>query len=431
MTLSDGMELYAASPGRWGGSLTATIDYQTAFESDAHIFNLTITDTSQPAAAPQTYSNVTFDRINPNGGYLPNVLTSHSDAWVRVKDVVSGGVTPEPPVATARMPPAFSGGSDGDGLADNDIVPSSGQMSKSGIYALDDIDMFNLLVIPPYVNPEPQTNNPQDVPTSVVAAAVAYCRSRKAFLLIDPPSDWSHPAGTASDIQGKGGLPALFQVRNEDSANAAVFYPRLLEINPATGHTEMFAPSGAIAGIFAASDAQRGVWSAPVGTSTTLANGVDMEIRLTDTESGLLNPWAVNCIRVLPLYGPVVWGSRTLQGADVLASQWKYIPVRRLALFLELSLYRGTQWAVFEPNDEPLWGQIRMNISAFMNDLFRQGAFAGMSGKDAYFVKCDSETTTQTDIGDGILNIVVGFAPLKPSEFVVITVQLTMGPAGA
>jgi phage tail sheath protein FI len=116
-----------------------------------------------------------------------------------------------------------------------------------------------------------------------------------------------------------------------------------------------------------------------------------------------------------------------MEGSDRLASEWKYIPVRRTALFLEESLYRGTQWVVFEPNDEPLWAQIRLNIGAFMQSLFRQGAFQGTTPRAAYFVKCDSETTTQTDINNGIVNILVGFAPLKPAEFVVIKIQQLAG----
>jgi len=123
----------------------------------------------------------------------------------------------------------------------------------------------------------------------------------------------------------------------------------------------------------------------------------------------------------------VVWGARTLDGADVLASEWKYVSVRRLALNIEESLFRGTQWVVFEPNDEPTWAQIRLNLGAFMQNLFRQGAFQGQSPRDAYFVKCDKETTTQDDINRGVVNVVVGFAPLKPAEFVVIKIQQIAG----
>jgi phage tail sheath protein FI len=123
------------------------------------------------------------------------------------------------------------------------------------------------------------------------------------------------------------------------------------------------------------------------------------------------------------VYGTVVWGARTLQGNDERGSEWKYIPVRRTALFIEESLYRGTQWVVFEPNDEPLWSQIRLSVGAFMQDLFRKGAFQGTTPRDAFFVRCDAETTTQYDIDRGIVNIQVGFAPLKPAEFVIISIQ--------
>jgi uncharacterized protein len=141
----------------------------------------------------------------------------------------------------------------------------------------------------------------------------------------------------------------------------------------------------------------------------------------------VLNPLGLNSLRTFPVFGPVVWGARTLDGADQRASEWKYVPIRRLALFIEESLFRGTKWVVFEPNDEPLWAQIRLNVGAFMQTLFRQGAFQGTTPREAYFVKCDKETTTQNDIDRGIVNIVVGFAPLKPAEFVVLKIQQIAG----
>ena len=186
---------------------------------------------------------------------------------------------------------------------------------------------------------------------------------------------------------------------------------------------ETFAPCGAIAGLYARTDATRGVWKAPAGLDAALT-GIDrLEVPLTDDENGVLNPLGVNCLRSFPGLGRVIWGARTMRGTDQLGDEYKYVPVRRLALFLEESLFRGTQWVVFEPNDEPLWAQIRLNIGAFMQQLFRQGAFQGTSPRDAYFVKCDRETTTQDDIDRGIVNIAVGFAPLKPAEFVVISIQ--------
>jgi hypothetical protein len=179
--------------------------------------------------------------------------------------------------------------------------------------------------------------------------------------------------------------------------------------------------------LYARTDNDRGVWKAPAGIEATLRNVNELRSVLTDPENGTLNPLGINCLRTFPTIGTVSWGARTLDGADVQASEWKYLPVRRFTLFLEESLYRGTQFAVFEPNDEPLWAQIRLNIGAFMQTLFRQGAFQGQTPREAYFVKCDKETTTQNDINQGIVNILVGFAPLKPAEFVIIKISQIAG----
>jgi phage tail sheath protein FI len=187
------------------------------------------------------------------------------------------------------------------------------------------------------------------------------------------------------------------------------------------------APSGTLAGVYARTDATRGVWKAPAGTDATLNGVIDIALPINDLENGQLNPLGINVLRSFPAYGRVSWGARTLKGADAQADEYKYIPIRRLALFLEESLYRGTQWVVFEPNDEPLWAQIRLNIGAFMNGLFRLGAFQGKTPAEAFFVKCDKETTTQADRNLGIVNILVGFAPLKPAEFVIISIQQIAG----
>ncbi|TJX45566.1 MAG: phage tail sheath family protein, partial [Mesorhizobium sp.] len=161
----------------------------------------------------------------------------------------------------------------------------------------------------------------------------------------------------------------------------------------------------------------------PAGIEATISGADGLTFKMTDDENGKLNPLGVNCLRSFPNVGRVVWGARTMRGSDQLADDYKYIPVRRLALFIEESLFRGTKWVVFSPNDEPLWSQIRLNVGAFMQRLFRQGAFQGASPRQAYFVKCDRETTTQDDINRGIVNIAVGFAPLLPAEFVVINIQ--------
>ena len=213
-----------------------------------------------------------------------------------------------------------------------------------------------------------------------------------------------------------------------DSINAAFYYPWLLAPDPEQQfRIRSFPPGGAIAGVYARTDSSRGVWKAPAGTDASISGVVGVTLPTNDAENGILNPLAVNVIRKFPVYGTVVWGARTLQGNDEVGSEWKYVPVRRTALFIEESLYRGLKWVVFEPNDEPLWAQIRLNVGSFMNDLFRQGAFQGSTPKDAYFVKCDKDTTTQSDINRGVVNILVGFAPLKPAEFVVIKLQQLAG----
>jgi phage tail sheath protein FI len=243
------------------------------------------------------------------------------------------------------------------------------------------------------------------------------------MLLVDSPSSWT----TKKIARDQFSDPNTDFVGTR-SNHAAIFFPRVREINPLhDNQLEDFAPCGAVAGVFARTDAQRGVWKAPAGLDATLVGVPQLSVSLTDDENGELNPLGVNCLRAFPIIGRVVWGARTMQGADQLASEWKYIPVRRTALYIEESLYRGTKWVVFEPNDEPLWAQIRLNVGAFMQNLFRQGAFQGKTPREAYFVKCDKETTTQNDINLGIVNILVGFAPLKPAEFVVLKIQQMAG----
>jgi len=285
--------------------------------------------------------------------------------------------------------------------------------AKTGLYALEDVDLFNILCIPC------AADLGADDMRAVYSEATTYCGSRRAFLVIDIPE-------SVASLEGM--QTWLAQNDSLRSNNAAVYFPRTFVPDPVNNNRlRDVAPSGTLAGLFARTDATRGVWKAPAGTDGRLENVQDLAYLLTDLQNGALNPLGVNCLRVFPIYGPLSWGARTLDGADQLASEWKYIPIRRLALFIEESLYRGTKWVVFEPNDEPLWALIRLNVGVFMNGLFRQGAFQGSTPQQAYYVKCDSETTTQADRNLGIVNIEVGFAPLKPAEFVVITIQQIAG----
>jgi phage tail sheath protein FI len=460
------MQFSASSPGMWGNDLRVVIDLNNVSAdvaaslgvAVADLFNLTVTDTG--TGASEQYLNLTVkdtarrvDRIltansglliysGNNGTPLPTTaIAAGSDPLSTLEKALAtaqaallaaqianpGGpfttqqaaVTAATTALNAGLAAADAAVSDGLPLSAADFLPNNGVTNKTGVYALEQADLFNLLVIPPYH----AFTDTLDTDTVVVSAAATYCEGRRAMLLVDAPKDW-----TTKDTAKSKFTDANTDFVGTRSKNAALFFPRLLEANPLHNYqVETFAPGGAVAGIFAATDAQRGVWKAPAGIQATFSGIAGFSVPLTDAENGELNPLGINCLRSFPVLGQLVWGARTLRGADQLADDYKYIPVRRTALFIEESLYRGLKWVVFEPNDEPLWGQIRLNVGTFMQTLFRQGAFQGSTPRDAYFVKCDSETTQQSDIDLGIVNVVVGFAPLKPAEFVVIQLQQIAG----
>ncbi|MBE9534875.1 MAG: phage tail sheath family protein [Proteobacteria bacterium] len=407
--------LEASSEGAWGNNLQSTVDYETKdkddLSPDTNLFNLTIEEVdpdTQEVLASEMFRNISVD--SDSARFVTKVLEEES-TLVDVQGTVPAA-RPDPVTTTS-----INDGGDGLDLGDDEISGSGLEADKDGLWALEKADLFNMLCIPPL------TRTSDVGADTTLAAAVAYCKDRRALLIVDPPLSWSDTSNAESGVNTlRSSLGTAY------STNAAVYFPRLKMADPLKeNRTEEFVPCGAAAGIFARTDAQRGVWKAPAGIDASLSGVRELSYKLTDGENGQLNPLGVNCLRTFPVYGNVVWGARTLAGADRLASEWKYVPVRRLALFIEESLYRGTQWVVFEPNDEPLWAQIRLNVGAFMQNLFRQGAFQGTSPRDAYFVKCDKETTTQNDINLGIVNILVGFAPLKPAEFVIIKIQQMAG----
>ena len=424
-----GLGLIAASPGLWGESLRVRVDHNTRpllpGEGANTLFNLTIRDT----ATGVTESFLNLSTESGHKRFTTNVLAQESKL-VRVNGAVPG-TRPSPasgspptgvvdPMTDNASSTAFANdGDDGNAITDAEISSATLEASKRGLWALEKADLFNLLCIPPLTRA-----SDGNVGSQTRSAAAAYCKRRRAFYIVDPLTTWDEVSDITDITTGLDGTNWGL-ARSE---NAALYFPRLRLPDPLQeGRLSEFAPCGAVAGITARTDATRGVWKAPAGLEATLNGVAEITVKLTDGENGQLNPLGVNCLRAFPVTGRVVWGARTLLGADMLASEWKYVPVRRTALFIEESLYRGTQWVVFEPNDEPLWAQIRLNIGAFMQNLFRQGAFQGKTPAEAYFVKCDKETTTQNDINLGIVNIVVGFAPLKPAEFVIIKLQQMAG----
>lgn len=413
------LSLEAASEGSWGNSLRARIDHNVK-DSDSSLFNLSIQDgktgrlevfrnVSIVAGHPRQVDEVLINEstLTRMTGSLPEALPSAHPLPKSNEDEWGDNA----PSTNSKVEP-LGQASDGNILDLSAFTGPGKQEGKQGLYALRQADLFNLLCIPPYLPSG-------DVHSGLIDEASQYCEKRRAMLLVDPPSKWIDKDSAKTGIETDVG---------SISKNAAIFFPRLRQPNPLRDNqVGDFVPCGAVAGVFARTDVQRGVWKAPAGLEATLAGVPQLAVSLTDAENGELNPLGVNCLRAMPAAGRLIWGSRTRVGDDRLASEWKYVPVRRTALFIEESLYRGTQWVVFEPNDEPLWAQIRLNLGAFMHNLFRQGAFQGKSPREAYFVKCDKETTTQNDINLGIVNIVVGFAPLKPAEFVIIKLQQMAG----
>jgi uncharacterized protein len=411
-----GLILEASSPGVWGKNLRAIVDHETSNSEDTTLFNLTIqeleTRGQDKVLLTETLRNLSTDRDSRR--FYQTVIE---------QEAMLVNVAANNPILTRRpeilQAEADETGADGEAITDAQIAAGPGlELNRQGLYALEKADLFNLLCIPPL------TRELDVGIEETLSKAAQYCKKRRAMLIVDSPASWVSIAAARSGINtlrnGLGGVAV--------ATNAAVFFPRLKMPDPLKeNRTTEFAPCGVIAGIFARTDSQRGIWKAPAGTEASILGVRELSYKMTDLENGQLNPLGLNCIRQFQVYGNVAWGSRTLAGADQLASEWKYIPVRRLALFLEETLYRNTQWVVFEPNDEPLWAQIRLNIGAFMNTLFRQGAFQGKTPREAYFVKCDSESTTQNDINSGIVNIIVGFAPLKPAEFVIIKFQQIAG----
>jgi phage tail sheath protein FI len=396
------------------------------YANGSDLFDLLITDTR--SGVSETIRNVSVidgtrrvDQVIKLESSLVRVtLRSDGTPWL---PAAVPPATPTPAVLPPPSPPGsieawpnLSGGLDSAIILDAGLyVPADG--SKKGVYALEDADIFNLLCLPPDTS---AWDSAGVFFSNVYPLALAYCRKRRAVLLVDPPSDWLTVTNATAGPSG------LNLTANGDYG--AIYFPMLVQPDPLRkGQLNAYPPSGAVAGVIAQTDTTRGVWKAPAGIAAGLTGVQGLSVQMTDDENGQLNPRGVNCLRSFPFVGKVVWGARTLRGADALTDDYKYLPIRRLALYLEESLFRGTKWVVFEPNDEPLWSQIRLNVQSFMQDLFIKGAFAGGTPKAAYLVKCDSETTTPYHQSIGVVNIVVGFAPLRPAEFVVLQIQQLAG----
>jgi phage tail sheath protein FI len=421
------LKLVATAPGSWAKDLRIRVETNPNAATDladlatqlgvaaTDFFNLRIRNTKAGVEEEESHLNLTFV---PSARQVKGILEADS-RLLRDNGSTAAPAAHTPPTTPAEEATLWTANQFSTAVTNAGNVKDSaaldGPAFETGINALDHADLFNLLVIPPDI-----LNG--DLPAGLNATAAAYCAKRRALYVVDPPSGWNTVA-EAKNVNALG-------INGTNARYAAVYFPRVRKPNPLRGNLiEPFTASGIIAGVMARTDESRGVWKAPAGVDAGLTgvNGLEIERPMSDDENGQLNPLGVNCLRYFPIIGHVVWGARTLRGADLLGDEYKYVPVRRTANFIEESLFRGLKWVVFEPNDEPLWAQIRLNVGAFMQGLFRQGAFQGTSARDAYFVACDKTTTTQNDINLGIVNVVVGFAPLKPAEFVIVKIQQIAG----
>jgi len=428
------LNISAANQGKWGNSIWILV--APSSDGDGNNFKLQVMYGASAGEAlgnvVETYDNVTFSgspsllpgASNP-ASYARQVVNSRSE-YIAITSDFSGrpansnvNLTTSPPVLPARL----TNGNDGLTSAVNFIgVPATdSSVTGTGLFALDKITDVNLIAIP----------GQGDMTT--VNTGIGYCKNQRplqdCFFIGD--------MGTISDVSSArtdNGSPSVAtiadartfattgiggQINKAAGDYGAIYFPWVYAPDPiGQGRNPkiLLPPSGFMAGIYARIDNARGVFKAPAGTEAGVAGAIAPYVVVSDTEQDQLNPILVNVIRSVPGSGLVVWGTRTI-GSD---SSWRYIPVRRMAIFLRVSIYDGIQWAVFEPNDEPLWASLRLNIRAFMLTQFRAGAFQGSKPDDAFFVKCDSSTTTQQDIDNGVVNILVGFAPLKPAEFVVL-----------
>ena len=403
------LTLFASSPGAWGDNLLVSVLGQPSQPSR---FSLLVQQMNPSGQITTLESFPSLSTTSTDPRYAVTVIDNDSDYITFINPLTNAPVFPSSTPSPTTTPIALSGGADGAQLnpASDQNFETVLSNATGGFNLLDRVDIFNLLCVP------------GETDETAISNMQAFCAKKRAMLIVDPPQ-----TATASGLNSSGPAgtnPGAGLTTLPNAANSAYYFPWVNAPDPALGNRQtLFPPCGFVAGIYATTDAARGVWKAPAGVNAGLTGDSGLQFALTDGENGNLNPQGINCLRHFKVYGDVVWGARTLAGNDQVGSQWKYVPIRRLALYIESSLFDGTQWVVFEPNDEPLWGQIRLNVGAFMQGLFLEGAFAGSSPKTAYFVKCDADNNPPASVALGVVNILVGFAPLHPAEFVVIQIQ--------
>ncbi|MFI7383779.1 phage tail sheath family protein [Streptomyces sp. NPDC049813] len=276
--------------------------------------------------------------------------------------------------------------------------------SRTGFAGLETIDEITMVAVPDLMSAFERGDIDDEGVRTVQLAVVSHCEQMgDRVAVLDTP-----PGLSAQQVRTWRNDEAGY-----DSRYATLYYPWVRVFDPAAGHNTTVPPSGHVAGVWARSDAERGVHKAPA--NEVIRGAVDLELRLSKGEQDLLNPIGVNCVRAFPGRGIRIWGARTLSSDPA----WRYLNVRRLFNYLEESILLGTQWVVFEPNDDRLWSSIRRNVSAFLTEEWRRGALFGQTAQEAFYVKCDRDNNPQESIDQGRVVCEIGVSPVKPAEFVV------------
>jgi phage tail sheath protein FI len=410
--------LQAVGAGTWGNRVYASIDPSTTKVSAgggaapvAVGFRLRLAYySSPPAGDPNAWFADNTKGPKPN--YFEDfndLVTKESSPDFYAKRLVNSSTVSTSSLATLVPPPGagpsdtpalgqylLTGGTDGTlplTSADYEGKPAGNRILPQGLEAL---------LLDPYRDVALVYGPNVDVATAV--SIIIHCEnSRYRFAVID-----CDKSVDAISYEPRDAI--------KDTEYAAYYYPWIYISDPLTGARKAVPPGGHILGIYSRSDAQRGVFKAP---ANEVVNGaLDLYIDTNDASQDVLNPKGINAIRRFPGRGIRLWGARTLT-SDAL---WKYVSVRRLFIFLEHSIFNGTQWVVFEPNDQRLWARVIDSIRLFLRTQWRAGALFGATEKEAFFITCDLTTMTQDDILNGRLICEIGIAPVRPAEFVIFRI---------
>ncbi|MEW2065927.1 phage tail sheath subtilisin-like domain-containing protein [Streptomyces sp. NPDC007346] len=390
------------------GEITVEVLPVEGDDPPADVFQFIVKRDGQVA---ETYPSVTTKRSKENVATRVNARSE----LIEVRESGRGAApAPPEPQAVTLAPAAPAAGSAG-ALAPEAYVGDTDR--RTGLGGLEAVEEVTMVAVPDLMSAYERGLLDLESVIAVQQGLIAHCELMgDRVAILDPP-----PGFTPQQIRGWRTEQANF-----DSKYATLYYPWISVADPASGRATLVPPSGHIAGVWARNDDSRGVHKAPA--NEVVRGAVALATQLTKGEHDLLNPIGLNCIRSFPGRGIRVWGARTLASDPA----WRYLNVRRLFNYLEESILAGTQWVVFEPNDDALWARVRRTVSAFLVNEWRKGSLFGLTPEEAFYVKCDRETNPPESIDAGQVICEIGVAPVKPAEFVVFRLsQLTGGGGGS